>query len=59
MVLFLQKNAIFLRKNAGISKTEKALVLKVIFSETKYVCVLTGALSGLKQFLANESPLKR
>ena len=32
---------IFCKKNADISKIEKVVVLKSIFSETKYVCVLT------------------
>ena len=40
-VLFLQKIADFFQENAGISKIKKALVLKGIFSETTYVCVLT------------------
>ena len=40
MVPFLQKkNADFLQKDADISKTKRVLVLKVIFSETIYVCV--------------------
>ena len=40
-VLFLPKNAAFLQRNAGISKIKRALVLKVTFSETTYLCVLT------------------
>ena len=36
---FLQKDAVFLQKNADISKI---LALKGTFSETRYVCVLTG-----------------
>ena len=32
---------IFYKKNADISKIKRTLVLKVIFSETTYVCVLT------------------
>ena len=41
-VLFLPKNTDFFQENAGISKIKNALVLKGIFSETKYVCVLTS-----------------
>ena len=37
---FCQIMLIFLEKNAGISKIKRALVLKGIFSETKYVCIL-------------------
>ena len=33
---------IFEKKNAGISKTKKALAIKGIFSETRYVFVLTN-----------------
>ena len=33
---FLQKN-----KNPDISQTKRALVLKGIFSDTEYMCVLT------------------
>ena len=40
-VLFLPKRANFLQKNADISKIKTVLVLKGIFSETAYVCVLT------------------
>ena len=40
-VLFLQKTAGFLHKNADISKVKRVLVIKNIFSETKCVCVLT------------------
>ena len=39
-ILFLSKSAEFLQKNADISKIKRALVLKDIFSETKYVSVL-------------------
>ena len=35
---FLPKSAIFLQRNADISNIKTALVLKVLFSETKYVC---------------------
>ena len=37
-----QKNIDFLQKNADISKIKWASVLKGIFSETKYVRVLTS-----------------
>ena len=40
-VLFLPKNSDFLQKNADISKIKGVWVLKGIFSETTYVCVLT------------------
>ena len=41
-VLFLiKKMLIFCKKNAEISKIKVVLVLKGIFSETTYVCVLT------------------
>ena len=39
-ILFLSKSAEFLQKNADISKIKRVLVLKDIFSETKYVSVL-------------------
>ena len=50
----LSKNIIFIRKwwflqkkkKAGISKIKKALVLKTIFPETKYVDVLTYKISN-------------
>ena len=45
-VLFLPKNAAFLQRNADISKIKRALVLKVTFSETTYVCVLTYKVSS-------------
>ena len=45
-VLFFQKNVDFLQKNADINKIKKALVLKDIFSETTYVCVLTYQISS-------------
>ena len=38
---FCQKLQIFRKKNADISKIKMVLVLKGIFSGTKYVCVLT------------------
>ena len=44
-VLFFPKNAEFLQKNADISKVKRALVLKGIFSETTYVCVLMYQIS--------------
>ena len=31
----------FLQKNGDISKSERTLVLKGIFSDTAYLCVLT------------------
>ena len=40
-VLFWQKNADFLQKNANISKIKRALVLRDIFSKTSFVSVLT------------------
>ena len=40
-VPFWQKHANFCKKIVDISKIMKALVLKGIFSETKYACVLT------------------
>ena len=40
MVLFWQKNADFFEKNTDISKIKWALILKGIFTETKYECVL-------------------
>ena len=39
-VQFWPKNANFLQKYADISKINKALVLKSIFSETRYACVI-------------------
>ena len=41
-VLFGTKNAIFLLKNADISKINAAQALKGIFSETTYECVRTS-----------------
>ena len=38
---FAKKNPEFLEKNADISKIKEILVLKGIFSETNYGCVLT------------------
>ena len=35
-------------KNADINKIKKALVIKIIFSETVYVCVLTYQISRLQ-----------
>ena len=37
----LFKGTIFAKKNADINKIKRVLVLKEIFSETTYVCVLT------------------
>ena len=45
-VLFWQKNADFLKKNPDISKIKGVLVLKVIFSESAYECVLTCQISS-------------
>ena len=39
--IFVKKTEDFLQKNSDISRTKRALVLKVVFSETKYACVLT------------------
>ena len=44
-VLFWPKNATFLQKNADISKIKMALLLKGIFSETAYECVLTACVN--------------
>ena len=46
LVLFLLKSAIFFSKNADISKIKRDLVLKGIFCDTTYVCVLTYQISG-------------
>ena len=46
-VLFLLKNADFLQNNVAISKIKRALILKGIFSETTYVCVLTCQMGSL------------
>ena len=40
-VVFWPKNADFLQENTDINKINRALALKGVFSETKYVCVLT------------------
>ena len=40
------KNAEFLQKNAGISIIKEVLVVKSIFSETTYLCVLTYQISS-------------
>ena len=45
-VIFFPKNAVFFTKNADLSKIKRALVLKGIFSETTYVCVLTDQISS-------------
>ena len=44
--ILTKKNTDFLQKNADISKIKRALVLKGIFSETKYECVLTCQIWG-------------
>ena len=41
----LAKKCYFFAKNADISKIKRALVLKRIFSETTYECVLTHQIS--------------
>ena len=41
MVLILPKNADCLQKSADINKIKKGLVVKGIFSETTYVCLLS------------------
>ena len=48
LTLLLSVKILFLPKNADfdISKIKKALVLNGIFSETKYVCVLTNQISS-------------
>ena len=38
-ILFLTKNANYFQKNADISKIKGVLVLKGIFSKTKYNCL--------------------
>ena len=45
-VLFWPKNADFLQKNADISKINRVLVLRSIFSGTIYVFVLTYQISS-------------
>ena len=44
---FCQKNADFLQKSADISKFERTLVLKRIFSETAYVCIYVSSFKFL------------
>ena len=44
-MVFLQKTPDFLQKSANISKIKGFLTLKGIFSETKYVVVLTSVLT--------------
>ena len=48
------KNADFWQKNADISKIKGVLVLEAIFSQTRYVCVLTNQISSLEDN-SNES----
>ena len=45
---FCYKKQIFYKKNVDISKVNRALVLKGIFSETTYVCVLTYQISSFQ-----------
>ena len=40
------ENAHFFQKNAGFSQIKRALVLKDIFSEAIYMCVLTYQISS-------------
>ena len=40
-VLFLPEHADFLQKNADVSKIKEILILKGMFSENVYTCVLT------------------
>ena len=42
---FCQKNADFLQENAGTIKIKRALVLKLTFSKTTYVYILTYQIS--------------
>ena len=44
--ILAKKNTDFLQKNADISKIKRALVLKRIFSEIAYACVLTYQISS-------------
>ena len=44
--MILAKNADFLQKIADISKIKKALVLKGVFSETSYACILMYQISS-------------
>ena len=43
--IFINSNLLSKKKNADISKIKRVLVLKGIFSETAYVCVLTYQIS--------------
>ena len=42
----LAKNTDFLQRNADISKINEVLILKDIFYETTYVCVITYQISS-------------
>ena len=42
------KNTDFLQKNADISKIKWVLVLKIMFSETTYVCLFTYQISSFQ-----------
>ena len=44
--IIAKKCRFFAKKNTDISKIKRALVLKVIFSETAYVCVFTYQISS-------------
>ena len=48
LILLLWVKVLFLQKDAEISKIGRVLVLNVIFSETKYMCLLTYQISSLK-----------
>ena len=45
-ILLWEKMLIFCKESAGIRKIKEVLVLKSIFPETAYVCVLTYQLSS-------------
>ena len=44
--IFAKKCRFFRKKNADISKIRRTFVLKRIFSETKYLCVLAYEISS-------------
>ena len=45
-IIFAKKCCFFLQRNADISKINWVLVVKAIFFETTYVCVLTCHISS-------------
>ena len=53
LTLLFDKNTDFLEVNASIRKIKGVLVLKVVFSEATYVCVLTYQVASL-QYNSNE-----